>query len=103
MKHKKKHKQGWKIFKLSDNCYFNTPFFLETLCNSPIFQVLQNSSLSLSQIKNWVVFKKQGVHWLFHAMCHSTPVVKYLAVIIAYLFKWWGNIKYHKFSAETGQ
>lgn len=33
----------------------------------------------------------------------STPVVKYLAVIIAYLFKWLGNIKYHRFSAETGQ
>lgn len=33
----------------------------------------------------------------------STPVVKYLAVIRAYLFKWWGNIEYHKFSAETGQ
>lgn len=33
----------------------------------------------------------------------STPVVKYLIVIRAYLFKWWGNIKYHRFSAETGQ
>lgn len=33
----------------------------------------------------------------------STRVVKYLVVIRAYLFKWWGNIKYHRFSAETGQ
>lgn len=33
----------------------------------------------------------------------STPVVKYLVVIRAYLFKWWGNIKYHKFFTETGQ
>lgn len=41
----------------------------------------------------------------FPLMLHisSTPVVKYLAVITAYLFKWLGNIKYHKFSAETAQ
>lgn len=40
---------------------------------------------------------------LFWVHISSTPVVKYLMVIRAYLFKWWGNIKYHRFSAETGQ
>ena len=41
----------------------------------------------------------------FPFMLHisSTPVVKYLVVIRAYLFKWWGNIKYHRLSAQTGQ
>lgn len=33
----------------------------------------------------------------------STPVAKCRSVIAACLFKWWGNIKYHTFSAETGQ
>lgn len=31
----------------------------------------------------------------------STPVAEYLSVIATCLFKWWGNIKYHTFSAET--
>lgn len=56
---------------------------------------------SYGKLNNADLIQAHTVPFMMHIS--SPPVVKYLVVIRAYLFKWWGNIKYHRFSAETGQ
>lgn len=69
-----------------------------------LFSRLRNMEASLNFAKRRQLFARPKVYTDSFMQIHlSTPVAKYLSVIAACLFKWWGNIKYHTFSAETGQ
>ena len=70
------------------------------------FSPVYNICCDMSCVKLYGKFNADSiqVHTAsFMVHISSTPVVKCLIVIRAYLFKWQGNIKYHRFSAETGQ
>ena len=69
-----------------------------------LFSRLRNMGASLNFAKRRQLFAWPKVYTDSFMQIHlSTPVAKYLSVIATCLFKWWGNIKYHTFSAETGQ
>lgn len=69
-----------------------------------LFSRLRNMEASLNFAKRRQLFARPKVYTDSFMQIHlSTPVAQYLSVIAACLFKWWGNIKYHTFSAETGQ
>ena len=69
-----------------------------------LFSRLRNMGASLNFAKRRQLFAWPKVYTDSFMQIHlSTPVAKYFSVIAACLFKWWGNIKYHTFSAETRQ